>query len=87
MSVHYVYVLVSLRDGNCYVGRTNHLLRRFWQHAEGFVVSTKHRRPLVMAHWEALPNKKQASQRERWLKSPEAAEIKNKFRFQARTGL
>jgi putative endonuclease len=87
MPVHYVYVLVSLRDGNCYVGRTNHLLRRFWQHKEGLVASTKHRRPLVMVHWEALPDKKQAHQRERWLKTPDAAEIKSKLRSQVRTGL
>jgi putative endonuclease len=77
---HYVYVLVSLKDGRCYVGRSNNLLRRYWQHANGLVQSTRHRRPLIMVHWEMFSDKKQAGQREQWLKSPEAASFKDDLR-------
>jgi putative endonuclease len=77
---HYVYVLVSLKDGRCYVGRSNNLLRRYWQHANGLVQSTRHRRPLIMVHWEIFPDKKKATEREQWLKSPEAARFKDELR-------
>ena len=80
MQEHYVYVLISKRDGNCYVGRTNNLLRRYRQHAEGFVKSTARRRPLVMAHWEQFSTKAESIARERWLKSPEAAAFKQAIR-------
>jgi hypothetical protein len=33
-----------------------------------------------MVHWEILPDKKQAGQREQWLKSPEAAKFKDGLR-------
>ena len=79
---HFVYVLVSLRDGNCYVGRTNNLLRRYGQHAGGMVASTRRRRPLLMVHWELLPNKKAAIRREQWLKSPAASAFKARLRAQ-----
>jgi len=80
METAYVYILVSRKDGKCYVGRTNNLLRRFRQHSEGLVVSTRHRRPLVMVHWERLKDKEEATLRERWLKSPESAEFKKRLR-------
>ena len=82
---HFIYVLVSLKDGKSYVGQTNHLLRRYRQHAEGFVASTRNRRPLVMAHWEEFPDKKQAMQREKTLKSPMSAEFKQALRDRINT--
>ncbi|SPA48137.1 GIY-YIG nuclease family protein [Cupriavidus taiwanensis] len=33
----YVYMLASQRNGTLYVGVTSDLLRRVWQHKEGFV--------------------------------------------------
>ena len=33
----YVYILASQRNGTLYVGVTSDLLRRVWQHKEGFV--------------------------------------------------
>ena len=76
----YVYILVSMRDGLCYVGRTSNLLRRYRQHAEGLVASTKHRRPLIVAHWESFSTKQEASVREKWLKSPAATQMKQAIR-------
>ena len=80
---YYVYVLVSGKDGRCYVGRSNNLLRRYWQHANGLVRSTRCRRPLVMVHWEVFAEKSQAIARESWLKSPEAAVFKRQLRQSA----
>jgi predicted GIY-YIG superfamily endonuclease len=55
---YFVYVLVSRKDGKAYVGITNNLLRRYYQHAEGWVASTRKRRPLVMVHWESCLDRK-----------------------------
>jgi putative endonuclease len=73
---HFVYVLVSLKDGNAYVGISNNLLRRYYQHAEGWVTSTRERRPFVMVYWESCQDRAEAQVREKWLKSPEAAGFK-----------
>jgi putative endonuclease len=34
---YYVYLLASRRDGTLYVGVTNDLVRRVWQHKNGIV--------------------------------------------------
>jgi putative endonuclease len=35
--VYYVYIVASGRNGTLYVGMTNDLLRRVWEHREGLV--------------------------------------------------
>ncbi len=44
----YVYVLESQRNGRYYIGPTDDLLRRFYQHAAGFCVSTRQMLPVTM---------------------------------------
>jgi putative endonuclease len=34
---YYVYILASRRHGTLYVGMTNDLVRRTWQHEEGVI--------------------------------------------------
>jgi len=34
---YYVYMLASRRHGTLYVGMTNDLVRRMWQHKEGVI--------------------------------------------------
>lgn len=43
-----VYILISKKDGNRYIGSTINLLERIKQHEKGQVKSTKNRRPLVL---------------------------------------
>jgi len=48
MDSGYVYILLSLKDGNRYIGSTNNLERRFKEHREGLVKSTRFRRPIAL---------------------------------------
>ncbi len=64
----YVYVLRSKKDGNLYTGSTNNLKRRFKEHSDGTVFSTKHRRPFELLYYEAYRVEKDARIREHNLK-------------------
>ena len=66
---YYVYVLVSKRDKNFYVGYANNLKSRFEQHSKGLVLSTKDRRPLEIVYSEACRDKRDAMHREKYLKT------------------
>ena len=67
--MHYVYTLLSEKDGYFYTGSTNDLQRRVEEHNTGRVNSTKNRRPLKLIYYEACLNEDDARQRERYLKS------------------
>ena len=67
--MHYVYTLLSEKDGYFYTGSTNDLKRRVEEHNTGRVNSTKNRRPLKLIYYEACLNEDNARQRERYLKS------------------
>ncbi len=66
---YYVYVLVSKRDKNFYVGYTKDLKSRFEQHSKGYVDSTKDRKPFELVYYESCLDKRDASHRERYLKT------------------
>jgi putative endonuclease len=65
----YVYILWSTIDNKIYVGSTNDLKRRFLQHNNGEVESTKGRRPLIMKAYIAVENKTKAIELEQYLKT------------------
>ncbi len=65
----YTYVLKSIKDGNLYVGWTNNLKNRLEEHNNGFVQSTKNRRPLEFIYYEACSVKEDAIKREKSLKT------------------
>ena len=67
--MYYVYVLKSEKDSMFYVGYTSDLKRRFAEHSEGLVKSTKHRRPLEIVYYEASRDHRDAMKRERYLKT------------------
>lgn len=69
MAEHYVYILKSEVDGKLYIGNTCNIRSRILKHNNGRVKSTKWRRPLTLVHAEKLRNRKEAMQRERYLKS------------------
>lgn len=67
--MYYVYVLYSKADKKLYVGYTHNLKARYERHTKGYVLATKHRRPLELIFYEAYINKYDALRREKYLKS------------------
>lgn len=67
--MYYVYFLKSIRDGRYYVGKTEDLRRRFKEHNDGRVSSTKNRLPFELVYYEASRNSKDANARELYLKT------------------
>ncbi|MEM6781178.1 MAG: GIY-YIG nuclease family protein [Pseudomonadota bacterium] len=69
MSNHYVYILSSKPHGVLYIGNTNDLVRRVWQHKskeiEGF---TKKYHVSKLVYYEHFKDKWDAALRERRLK-------------------
>jgi len=66
---YYVYVLRSELDKKFYTGYTKNILRRIEEHKSGEVPSTRKRRPLILVYWEGCLNQKDATQREKYLKT------------------
>ncbi len=69
VEMFYVYVLKSEIDNNLYVGYSKDLTNRIQQHNEGFVSSTKNRRPLNLIYYEVCLNQQDATHREKYLKT------------------
>ena len=67
--MHYVYVLVSLKDRHFYIGYTEDLRRRIFQHGRGDGFSTKNKRPFKLIYYEACLSREDARAREKYLKS------------------
>lgn len=66
---YYVYVLRSIKDRNFYTGFTNYLGERIKAHNEGLVTSTKFRRPFRLIYYEAYTSRRDATRREKYLKT------------------
>ena len=69
MAEYYVYVLISEKDGNFYVGYTLNLKKRLSDHNNGNVRSTSHRIPLCLIYFEGCLNQQDAIHREKYLKT------------------
>jgi putative endonuclease len=67
--MHYVYVLLSLKDSRFYTGYTEDLRKRLEEHQQGRVNSTRDRRPLELAYYEGCLGKGDALRREKYLKT------------------
>ncbi len=65
----YTYVLESKRDGKLYIGFTDNLKRRFDEHNNGLVKSTKNRVPFKLVYYEACNDKDKALKREKYFKT------------------
>jgi len=85
----YTYVLRSEKEGRWYTGSTENLRKRFQEHNNGKVISTKNRRPFKLIYYEACINKQDAKLREKYLKSGMGKRyLKNRMeRFLSLTGL
>ena len=65
----YVYILASGKNGTLYIGVTNDLSRRVWQHREGHASAFTRRYGVSKLVWyEEYPTVPQAIQRETSLK-------------------
>ncbi len=66
---YYVYILASKRNGTLYIGVTNDLMRRVYEHKNDFVEGfTKKYRVHMLVYYEQHENAESAIQREKHLK-------------------
>ncbi|MHB1219215.1 MAG: GIY-YIG nuclease family protein [Alphaproteobacteria bacterium] len=71
---YYVYILASGRNGTFYVGMTNDLVRRVWEHRTGAVPGfTKTHGVQTLVHFETFDDPTNAIVREKTLKRWERA--------------
>ena len=76
----YVYILRSRKDGGLYIGHTNNLARRIWQHNSPWKKTyTSGRGPWDLVHFEVYSSRIQAVRRELFLKSHAGASEKKKL--------
>jgi putative endonuclease len=74
----YVYILLSTIDNKLYIGSTNDLQRRFLQHNNGEVESTKNPKPLELKAYFAVENKTKTIELEQYLKTGSGRAFLNK---------
>ena len=67
--MYFVYVLKSRKDAKLYYGMTHDLENRVKDHNNGFVTSTKSRRPFDLIYFEKVENISSARKREKYFKS------------------
>ncbi|MFA6391712.1 MAG: GIY-YIG nuclease family protein [Patescibacteria group bacterium] len=68
-SIWYTYLIQSQKDKHWYTGCTDDLRKRFKEHNNGMVNSTKGRGPFKLIYYEVCLNKNDAFAREKYLKS------------------
>jgi putative endonuclease len=67
--MYYVYIMASARNGTLYIGVTNDIARRAWQHREGLVPGfTEQYGVKILVHIEAFEDVREAIARETRLK-------------------
>ena len=65
----YVYIVASRRNGTIYVGSTDGLVRRLWQHRNGLIAGFTQQHGIKLLVWyEGHESRAQALLRERQLK-------------------
>jgi len=86
--MYYTYILQSKKDNKWYTGYTNDLRKRFKEHNEGKVYSTKNRGHFKIIYYEACLDQRDAMSREKYLKSGMGKRyLKNRLkRFLSLTG-
>jgi len=86
--MYYVYIIQSKKDKRWYTGYTADLRKRFKEHNENKVYSTKGRGPFELIYYEACLNQQDATSREKYLKTGMGKRyLKNRLkRFLSLTG-
>ncbi len=78
---YYVYVLISKKDLGFYIGISKNPEKRLKRHNAGDTKSTKGRRPFELIYKEKYSTRKEAREREKYLKSGIGRDfIKNNFK-------
>ncbi len=67
--MYYIYVIQSSKDKKLYIGHTNNLVKRIREHNEDLVRATRKRKPFKLPYYEASNNLKDATSREKSLKT------------------
>ncbi len=67
--VHYVYVIQSILRNYIYVGLTNNIERRTFEHNSGRNKTTKPYCPFRLIYTEEFPSREEARKKEKYLKS------------------
>lgn len=67
--MYYVYILQSQKDKSLYIGYTPDLRKRLPKHNKKQVTATKDKAPWKLIYYEAYLERKDATGRERFLKS------------------
>jgi len=75
----YIYILKSKKDHKFYVGQTENLEKRIIRHNQGFVPSTRHRRPLQLVYKEEFDTRSKAMKREKYFKTLEGGSFIKDF--------
>ena len=68
MNKFFVYCLYSDIYDRLYIGQTDNIERRFKQHSDGYVISTKRYLPYRIIYFEEVPDRASAFRREKELK-------------------
>jgi len=74
--MYFVYILLSEKDSNRYLGFTKNIEKRLNDHNSGLVKSTRSRRPFKLIYYEKFESKSEALKREKEIKAK-----KGKFIF------
>lgn len=72
---HYVYVLLSEKDNNLYIGYTTDIKKRLAEHNAKRNFSTKARAPLSLIYAEACVDEDDAKRREDYLKTTQGGRL------------
>ncbi len=66
--MYYLYIIKSQKDETLYIGQTNNLKRRLFEHNNGKSKYTKSHSPFTLKYYEAYTNEEDAKRRETNLK-------------------
>lgn len=70
MTKYYVYIITNKKDGTLYIGRTENIVKRIYEHKNGLMAGFSKKYNLKMLiHVESYENKDDAAHREKSMKA------------------